>query len=157
VEDVLTSPADHAPLGYALALAAFAHRGRMQRMLAEHGLHLGQERVVFELAQTPGISQTALAARLGVEQPTVAKAVARMARQGLVRVGRDERDARASRLFLTEHGAGLLDAVLACWRAVEDEMGDGLSTVDRARLQRLLRRCTANLATTERGTDEPRT
>jgi DNA-binding MarR family transcriptional regulator len=85
-------------VGYALALAAFAHRGRMQRLLAEQGLHLGQERVVFELSQTPGISQTALATRLGVEQPTVAKTVTRMTQQGLVRVGLDQRDARISRL-----------------------------------------------------------
>jgi DNA-binding MarR family transcriptional regulator len=143
---VLKSPADHAPLGYALALAAFAHRGRMQRLLAEYELHLGQERLVFELAQTPGISQTALATRLGVQQPTVAKTVARMSRQGLVRASRDERDARASRLFLTDEGAGLLDAVLTCWRAVEDQMSQGLSAAERARLQRLLHRCATNLS-----------
>jgi MarR family transcriptional regulator, organic hydroperoxide resistance regulator len=148
------SPADHAPVGYALALAAFAHRGQMQRALAERGLHLGQERVVFELTQTPGISQTALAARLGVEQPTVAKAVARMARQGLVRTERDERDARTTRLFLTERGAELVDAVVACWQAIEERMVDGLSDKDRAHLRRLLERCAANL--TRKEADGPR-
>jgi DNA-binding MarR family transcriptional regulator len=151
------SPEDHAPVGYALALAAFAHRGLMQRMLAEHGLHLGQERLVFELARAPGISQTALAARLGVEQPTVAKAVSRMARQGLVRTSRDERDARASRLFLTDQGAELLDAVLACWQAVEGQMTQGMSATERVRLQRLLHRCANNLTTAERGKDGSRT
>jgi MarR family transcriptional regulator, organic hydroperoxide resistance regulator len=143
------SPADHAPVGYALALAAFAHRGRMQRALAEQGLHLGQERVVFELAQTPGISQTALAARLGVEQPTVAKAVARMARQGLVRTERDARDARTTRLFLTDRGVELLDPVVTCWQAVEAEMVENLSDRERAHLRRLLRRCAANLTRKE--------
>src|SRR5215471_18470195 len=107
----------------------------MQRMLAEHGLHLGQERVVFELAQTPGISQTALAARLGVEQPTVAKAVGRMARQGLVRTERDARDARTTRLFLTDRGVELLDPVVRCWQAVEAEMVENLSDRDRAHLR----------------------
>jgi DNA-binding MarR family transcriptional regulator len=141
----MKSPADHAPVGYALALAAFAHRGRMHRALAEQGLHLGQERVVFELSQTPGISQTALAARLGVEQPTVAKAVARMARQGLVATERDERDARTTRLFLTDRGKGLLDAVLTCWQTVENDMVEDLTVDERAQLRHLLQRCAANL------------
>ncbi|MBO3750442.1 MarR family transcriptional regulator [Streptosporangiaceae bacterium NEAU-GS5] len=143
------SPADHAPLGYALALAAFAHRGRMQRLLAAHGLHLGQERVVFELAQTPGITQSALAARLGVEQPTVAKAMARMARQGLVTIGRDERDARATRLSLTERGMELLGVVVACWQTIETQMSQGLSPAERDQLRALLGTCTANLTESE--------
>ncbi|GAA4257598.1 MarR family winged helix-turn-helix transcriptional regulator [Dactylosporangium darangshiense] len=149
----MSSPGDHAPVGYALALVAFAHRGRMQRLLAEQGLHLGQERVVFELAQTPGISQTSLAARLGVEQPTVAKAVARMARQGLVRV---EREGRGSRLFLTERGAGLLDGVVGCWREVEDVMVRDLSADERVQLRGLLRRCADNLTGKEPDDDGSR-
>ena len=153
----MTSPADHAPLGYTLALTAFAHRGLMQRLLATHDLHLGQERVVFELAQNPGISQTALAARLGVEQPTTAKAIARMARQGLVRIDRDSADARVSRLFLTDRGLELLDVVLTCWRTVEDQMARGLTATERARLESLLRRCTENLSTGGKGTDGSRT
>ena len=145
----MTSPADHAPVGYALALAAFAHRGRMQRLLARHGLHLGQERVVFELAQTPGTTQTALAARLGVEQPTVAKAVARMTRQGLVSVGRDEHDERVTRLHLTDQGMELLDVVVACWQAVETQMTQGLSSAERDQLRALLGRCATNLTESE--------
>ena len=109
---------------------------------------------MFELTQTPGISQTALAARLGVEQPTVAKAVARMARQGLVRTERDERDARTTRLFLTDRGAELVDAVVTCWRTIEDQMVDDLSDGERARLRRLLQRCAANL--TRKEADGPR-
>lgn len=145
----MASPADHAPLGYALALAAFAQRGRMQRLLGQHGLHLGQERVVFELAQTPGITQTALATRLGVEQPTVAKAIARMARQGLVSVGRDERDGRATRLLLTDRGFELLDIVVECWQVVDEQMGRDLTAAERDQLRALLNRCTANLTETE--------
>jgi DNA-binding MarR family transcriptional regulator len=142
----MTTPADHAPLGYALALAAFAHRGQMQRLLARYGIHLGQERVVFELAQTPGITQSALATRLGVEQPTVAKTVARLARQGLVTVGRDERDARMTRLSLTDKGRELLAPVAACWQELDERMGRGMSQRDRDRLRALLVRCARNLS-----------
>jgi DNA-binding MarR family transcriptional regulator len=141
----MATPGDHAPLGYALALAAFAHRGQMQRLLARHGIHLGQERVVFELAQTPGITQSALAARLGVEQPTVAKAVARMASQGLVTIGRDTRDRRITRLSLTDEGRALLDPIVECWQAVDERMGQGMSRRDRGQLQALLARCARNL------------
>jgi DNA-binding MarR family transcriptional regulator len=144
--EAVTTPADHAPLGYALALAAFAHRGQMQRLLAAHGIHLGQERMVFELAQNPGITQSALATRLGVEQPTVAKAVARLARQGLLSVGRDERDARVTRLSLTDQGRDLLDPIVACWQALDERMGRGMSRRERDRLRALLARCADNLS-----------
>jgi len=150
----MPSPADHAPLGYALALAAFAHRGRMQRLLSAHGLHLGQERMVFELAQTRGITQSVLAARLGVEQPTVAKAVARMARQGLVEVGRDDRDARVTRLYLTAKGIELIDPIVRCWAELDALMGAGLSAPEREHLRSLLQRCTDNL--TDGGLDGSR-
>jgi DNA-binding MarR family transcriptional regulator len=140
------SPADHAPLSYALALAAFAQRGQMQRLLGRYGIHLGQERMVFELARHPGISQSALATRLGVEQPTVAKAVVRLARQGLVAVGRDEQDARVTRLFLTDQGRQLLDPIVACWQALDERMGQGMSQRDRERLRVLLVRCASNLS-----------
>jgi DNA-binding MarR family transcriptional regulator len=133
--EAVTTPADHAPLGYALALAAFAHRGQMQRLLAAHGIHLGQERMVFELAQNPGITQSALA-----------KAVARLARQGLLSVGRDERDARVTRLSLTDQGRDLLDPIVACWQALDERMGRGMSRRERDRLRALLARCADNLS-----------
>jgi DNA-binding MarR family transcriptional regulator len=142
----VSSPGDHAPLSYALALAAFAHRRQMQRLLARHGIHLGQERMVFELAESPGITQSALATRLGVEQPTVAKAVARLRRQELLTVGRDERDARATRLYLTDKGSELLAPIVACWRSLEERMGRGLSPHEYEQLRALLARCTDNLA-----------
>jgi DNA-binding MarR family transcriptional regulator len=142
----MATPAEHAPLGYALALAAFAHRGHMQRLLGRYGIHLGQERVVFELAQTPGISQSALAVRLGVEQPTVAKTVARLAREGFVTVSRDEQDARVTRLSLTDKGRELLDPIVACWQAVDERMGRGMSQRDQDDLRALLTRCACNLS-----------
>ena len=88
---------DYGPVSYALALAARAHRAELERLLRGHGLYLGQERIIFELAASPGISQAELSDRIGAAQPAVAKAVARMARQGLVSSRPDPHDARHSR------------------------------------------------------------
>jgi hypothetical protein len=54
------------PVGIALVAAARSHRAVLQRELAAIGLHLGQELVIVD--------------RLCVEQPTVAKTIARLAR-----------------------------------------------------------------------------
>jgi MarR family transcriptional regulator, organic hydroperoxide resistance regulator len=140
--------AEYGPVSYALALAARAHRAELERLLRGHGLYVGQERIVFELAAAPGISQTELSDRIGAAQPAVAKTVARMARQGLVSSRPDPGDARMTRLYLTEQGAALLPEVRACWRAVERAFTAGLSAAEREQLRALLARARKNLEDT---------
>jgi MarR family transcriptional regulator, organic hydroperoxide resistance regulator len=140
--------ADYGPVSYALALAARAHRAELERLLRGHGLYIGQERVIFELAAAPGISQAELSDRIGAAQPAVAKTVARMARQGLVSSRPDSRDARMTRLLLTGQGSALLPQVRACWRAVERAFTAGLSAEERERLGVLLARARKNLEDT---------
>ena len=60
------------------------------------GLHTGQELVIFRLVEEDGLSQSQLAAVLGVEIGTVAKTVQRMEKEGLLS---RSRRLRPSRLF----------------------------------------------------------
>jgi MarR family transcriptional regulator, organic hydroperoxide resistance regulator len=141
----MAGPEDYGPVSYALALAARAHRAELERLLRGHGLYVGQERVIFELATTPGISQGELGDRMGAAQPAVTRTVARMTRQGLVSSRPDTRDARMTRLHLTDQGSALLPQVLACWRAVEQAFTSGLSAEEREQLGVLLARARKNL------------
>ncbi|MER5643656.1 MarR family transcriptional regulator [Streptosporangium sp. NPDC002524] len=137
--------AEQGPIGYALAEVTRAHRAEMQRRMAELGLHLGQELLVVDLHHNPGTTQADLVQRIGIEQPTIAKAITRMERAGFVERAPDPGDRRVTRLRLTERGESVVDAVVAAWARVESRASAGLGEADAARLIRLLHTVRDNL------------
>ena len=52
---------------FVLAKVCKANRGHVGALLAEHGLHIGQETLLVELWQDDGLRSGELAVRLGVE------------------------------------------------------------------------------------------
>ncbi|MGJ6963244.1 MarR family winged helix-turn-helix transcriptional regulator [Streptosporangium sp. G11] len=137
--------AEQGPIGYALAEVTRAHRAEMQRRMAELGLHLGQELLVVDLHHNPETTQADLVQRIGIEQPTIAKAITRMERAGFVERAPDPGDRRVTRLRLTERGEAVVDAVVAAWAQVESQASAGLGEADAARLIRLLHTVRDNL------------
>ena len=133
---------------FALAKTCKAHRGNIGAMLAEHGLHVGQEMVLIELWQEDGLRGGELAARLGVEPPTITKMLRRLEGCGLVERRPDPSDARSFRVKLTARGRALEEPVARCWEAAEERLLDGMNAEDRHVFQELLGRARANL---ERG------
>jgi DNA-binding MarR family transcriptional regulator len=126
------------PVGIALVAAARSHRAVLQRELAAIGLHLGQELVIVDLAEHPNCTQAELVDRLCVEQPTVAKTIARLERVGLVTRAPDADDRRHVRIQLTDRGAALAPRVLGAWAAADRAASDALTAAERKTLIRLL-------------------
>ena len=87
-------------------------------------LHTGQDLVIFRLLEEDGLSQSQLAAVLGVEIGTVAKMVQRMKKKGLL-IRRQ--DARISRVYLTEKGRGLCEPALHIWKDLDACLVQGMS------------------------------
>jgi DNA-binding MarR family transcriptional regulator len=131
---------DAGPVGYALAHAVRAHRADLTHRLALLGLHPGQELIVVDLHGHPGSTQTELVARMGIEQPTIAKAVSRMERSGFVERVQDDADRRVVRLRLTEQGEAAVESVLEAWSDAEAVIARRLSEADRRLLVSLLER-----------------
>lgn len=131
--------------GFALAKVCKAHRGSVGGMLAEVGLHVGQEMVLIELWQADGLRGGELACRLGVEPPTVTKMLRRLEDLGLVERRPDPADARSFRVHLTEEGRGLEGPVLRRWRRAEEKTFGGLEPSERRELGRLLNKVRAGL------------
>lgn len=127
-------------LSYRLLKAMKATRPSIWPVLAEHGLHPGQDLLLSELWREDGISQGELVARLGVEAPTVSKALQRLERTGHVR--REAGRGRRRLVFLTEEGRRLREPVERAWRQADEVVAAGLSADDRARLAELLGRLT---------------
>jgi DNA-binding MarR family transcriptional regulator len=132
--------------GFALAKVCKAHRGRVGGMLAEVGLHVGQEMVLIELWQADGLRGGELACRLGVEPPTVTKMLRRLEDLGLLERRPDPADARSFRVYLTERGRALEDPVLRRWEQAEARTFGVLEPSERRELGRLLRKVRAGFA-----------
>ncbi len=124
--------------GFALAKVCRAHRGNVGELLAEVGLHVGQEMVLIELWEHDGLRGGELATRLGVEPPTVTKTLRRLENCGLVERRQDPNDARSFRVFLTEKGRALEGPVTRCWERVEEKTLAGLSPEERQVFHTLL-------------------
>ncbi|MGF1472841.1 MAG: MarR family winged helix-turn-helix transcriptional regulator [Rubrobacteraceae bacterium] len=131
--------------GYALAKVCRMHRGNVGELLAEVGLHVGQEMVLIELWETDGLRGGELAVRLGVEPPTITKMLRRLEKCGLVERRRDPEDARSYRIFLTAKGRSLEEPVTRCWERVEEKTLAGLSPEERRAFHALLTKVRAEL------------
>jgi DNA-binding MarR family transcriptional regulator len=134
------------PVGYTLAEATRAHRAQLQRRMERLGLYLGQELLVVDIHQHPGTTQAELVQRIGIEQPTIAKAITRMERTGFVERAADPRDRRVTLLRLTERGEAVVQSVLAAWAEVDSAATSGLTETEARELTRLLNRIRDNLA-----------
>jgi len=132
-------------MSYTLAKVCRAHRGNVGELLAEVGLHVGQEMVLIELWEQDGLRGGELADRLGVEPPTITKMLRRLEGCGLVDRRQDSEDARSFRVYLTREGTSLEGPVARCWERVEERALAGMSVEERRNLHRLLTKVRANL------------
>src|SRR3712207_6396609 len=121
-------------------------KARVDAALSQHGVRVGQEFVLRELWREDGLAPGELAKRIGVETPTVTRAVQRMEAAGLARREPDPDDARLVRVRLTERGRVLEGVVPEVMRRVWDEALRDFSEEEKAQLWRLMERMRANVA-----------
>lgn len=76
--------------------------------VSEASLTPRQFAVLIAVAQRPGLSQTELVGRTGIDRSTLADIVRRMLRKGLLQRRRTKHDARAYAISLSEEGARTL-------------------------------------------------
>ncbi len=92
------------PLGRQLAITGRVVRKRFDCSLGNHGSSLATWAVLRGADDEDGLSQRALAARIGIESPTLVRHLDRMEREGLIERTRDEHDRRVVRVSLTLAG-----------------------------------------------------
>ena len=119
---------------------------RASRMLAEVGLHVGQEMLLQFLWQEDKLTQTELADRLRIQLATVNKMIQRMERAGWVTKCGDEHDGRVSRVQLTPQGSDLQAATEQVWEQLEQRALANLTQEERGTLRQLLHKIDENLS-----------
>jgi DNA-binding MarR family transcriptional regulator len=113
--------------------------------LGPHGVAPGQLAVLRLLWEEDGLTQAALARKARVEQPTMARTLDRMARDGLIERVPSKEDRRAFNVRLTRHGKQLRQGVRAEAGALDTLAVSAMAKGDRDKLTTLLRRLVDSL------------
>ena len=126
----------------------------LYRRIGPHGVTRGQFPVLLVLWEHEGWTQTQLAERLAVEQPTMANTLKRMERDGLIERIPDPEDRRQARVHLTSRGRELEHVLTVSARETNAVALEGLSAQEQAQLMSVARRMIVNLEGDARGTQE---
>jgi DNA-binding MarR family transcriptional regulator len=106
-----------------------------------------EARALTELLAAHGIAQGQLAALLGLEKSTVSRLAAGLESKGWIRRGRDERNHRYVRLYLTPQGRAVADRIWQAWQSRQARILAGLTAEERAGLATGLRGVLRGLVT----------
>ena len=134
-----TAPFERAAsLGYVVNHLArmFAHA--LDHRLAPYNVARGQFPLLLILWEEEGLTQTEIARRLDIEQPTVANTLRRMERDGFVALAPDPSNRRQVLVRLTEKSRALRAPVIAGARAVNARAGASLTSDELATFMLLL-------------------
>ena len=126
-------------LGYLVNRSARLMAAALGRRLQRHGVAIGQWAVLLFLYQQDGLSQAELSRKVAIEPPTMVRTLERMVRDGLVERRPDPRDARLTRIYLTNQAIGLRDALFAEARALNRGVAATLGAQRHDRLREDLR------------------
>ena len=131
-------------IDFLLAQVCRLHYSRARILLEEFGLFRGQP-PLFALWEKEGRTHSELAEHLHVQPATITKMIKRMERAGFVERRQDAEDQRVSRVYLTDAGRNIRDAVEGVWRELEEQTFAGFSLEERTLLNQFLLRIRHNL------------
>jgi len=130
-------------VAYLLAKTTVMHKNSLQKAANSVGLHSGQVFVMMELWKTDGQRQIDLAARVGLSAPTVNKILGGLLGSDFVTRARYEDDARSTRIFLTQKGVQVREALEQAWEELEEQTLAPLTDTEALMLKQLLEKLCA--------------
>ena len=127
-------------VSYLLAKLTVSHRNLLEKSVTEVGLHSGQVFIMIELWKSDGQRQIDLAARLNLSPPTVNKILGGLLENDFVTRARYEDDARSTRIFLTQKGVQVREALEQAWEELEEQTLSALTDTEALMLKQLLQK-----------------
>lgn len=132
----------------ALVKVAKLYRAAQAELLSALDLHPGQDVLLWTLGLEPdGMLITEIAAKLGVEQPTVTRSLSRLDRGGWFVRESVAGDRRATLVKLTDKGRSIVPAIEAAWRTLAETATAGMVEKQQVALIELLEKVRGNLLT----------
>jgi DNA-binding MarR family transcriptional regulator len=136
-------------LGFLLSDATRTMTRTFSARIGAHGVGMGIFQFLRILWEEDGLTQSQLAARTRVREPSAADALYDLERRGLVRRIADRVDRRKMCVLLTAEGRKLYDLVMPDIAATNGIMLAGFSAAEQEVLKSMLRRIRGNLAAAE--------
>jgi DNA-binding MarR family transcriptional regulator len=133
-------------LGYQVNVLARLLERALREQIARHGVVPGQFPALLCLYEEDGLTQAEIGSRVQIEQPTIAKTLQRMERDGLIRRAPDHADRRRVRIHLTARARALESMLAAAAREINTRAVDGLAPAEVEQLMDTITRVIANLA-----------
>ncbi len=127
-------------LGFNLRRAHQCSWRQYAAAIGEQEMRPGLFGLLVLVEANPGIAQFELGTHLGIDRASIVALLDRLEKSGLLARRRCTRDRRRQGIYLTERGAGVLNAQLAEVRALERRMASRYSRAEFAQLLDLLRR-----------------
>ena len=121
-----------------VALASRLFTRALQERLGRYGVSVAQWSMLLLLWEEEGLTQKELSRRQQVEEPTAARTLQRMERDGLIWRMQDGEDNRRRRVVLTERGRELCGELVPAALEVDALATHGLSDDEKRRLLSLL-------------------
>lgn len=134
----------HKSLGYLFSQICKHRRNKKNELLAEFGLHAGQDIFLYHLSKDDGQTVSSLAKNMCIEHATIANTITRMEANGFIKKVKDDSDKRVSRIFLKQKGKDAMKQVREVWRALETQTSEELTTQERIQLLRFLQQVLKN-------------
>jgi DNA-binding MarR family transcriptional regulator len=110
--------------------ASTAKRHADQILLEVAGVTTAQAALLLVVGAERPPTQRDVATQLGVSEPSVAAMVERLAREGYLQRGRDDRDGRVRTLQLTAEGERVLAGARAAFEEVNERLQAALGSTD---------------------------
>jgi DNA-binding MarR family transcriptional regulator len=137
---------DYLVLGGTLHKVCRLHSKEAERVFEGLGLHRGQPPLLRLLWQRDGRTHSELATHMHVQPATISRMLKRMEHRGFVVRRSDRMDERVSRVYLTDKGREVQEAVFDGLRALDRKTFGSLTAAERATILHLLERVRTNLA-----------
>jgi len=116
--------------GFMINLCARLISQRMTIALSPLGVSTAYLPILFDLSSGGASTQRELAERVSIEQPTMARTLSRMERDGLITRVSDEGDRRRAVVALTDRAKTILPEVEAIATAINNKIVEGLGIND---------------------------
>ncbi len=122
----------------------------VETLARRHRVSLNEWRAMIVVASHPGCAAHEIAEITGLDKMSVSRAIAALDRHGRIVRRPDPQDARRTLLELSAAGKRLYEAIGTGGRARETQLFAGLDAADKARLEALVDRMIAAVATPPR-------
>ena len=122
------------------------HRCRLNRVLSDQGLHMGQPAVLFALQENPRATQRELADMLHISSATMTTSLQRMEKAGLVTRTCDPRDTRCNCIAITEKGRQVAEESKAAFWKVDLAVFKDFTPEEMESARQLFERISQNLS-----------